>query len=90
MIGRIPRPPPPHDAFSISGKPTDAASLRIASKSVPSTSVAGITGTPAVIATRRAEALSPRARMVSALGPMKVMPFASQASTKSGFSDSRP
>jgi hypothetical protein len=42
--------------------------------SSPSTSVAGMTGTPASIATRRAEALSPKARMVSARGPMKVIP----------------
>ena len=41
-------------------------------------------------ATRRALALSPRARMVSALGPMKVIPAWVQASTKAGFSDSRP
>jgi hypothetical protein len=58
--------------------------------SSPSTSVAGITGTPAAMATLRALALSPSARIVSAFGPMKAMPAASQASTKSGFSDSRP
>ena len=58
--------------------------------SSPSTSVAGITGTPASTATRRALALSPRARIVSARGPMKVIPAASQASTKSGFSLRRP
>ena len=53
-------------------------------------SVAGITGTPAATATLRADALSPSARMVSAFGPMKVMPALSQASTKSGFSDKSP
>ena len=58
--------------------------------SSPKTSVAGMTGTPAAIATRRALALSPNWRMVSAFGPMKVIPAATQASTKSGFSDSRP
>ncbi len=55
-----------------------------------STSVAGITGTPALIATRRALALSPSIRMVSAFGPMKVIPASPQASTKSGFSDRSP
>ena len=54
--------------------------------SSPSTSVAGITGTPAAIATFRALALSPSARIVSAFGPMKAIPAAAQASTKSGFS----
>ncbi len=58
--------------------------------SSPSTSVAGITGTPAAIATLRALALSPSLRMVSAVGPMKAMPAAVQASTKSGFSLSSP
>ena len=62
----------------------------MASKSSPSTSVAGMTGTPASIATRRALALSPSARIVSARGPMKVIPASKQASTKSGFSDSSP
>ena len=66
------------------------ASLAMASKSSPSTSVAGMTGTPASMATLRAEALSPSARMVAAFGPMKVIPAASQASTNSGFSDSSP
>ena len=47
-------------------------------------------GTPAAIATRRADALSPSARIVSAVGPMKAMPASVQASTKSGFSLSSP
>ena len=54
------------------------------------TSVAGTTGTPASIATRLAEALSPSLRIVSAFGPMNFMPDSSHASTKSGFSDRRP
>ncbi len=58
--------------------------------SSPSTSVAGITGTPAAMATFRALALSPSARIVSALGPMKAMPASVQASTKAGFSDRSP
>ena len=55
-----------------------------------STSVAGTTGTPAAMAALRAEALSPSIRIAFAVGPMKAMPAASQASTKAGFSDSRP
>ncbi len=54
------------------------------------TGLAGITGTPAAIAAWRALALSPSIRMVSAFGPMKAMPAASQASTKAGFSLSSP
>jgi hypothetical protein len=52
----------------------DLLGLRRWPMSSPSTSVAGITGTPASMATRRALALSPSARMVSAFGPMKAMP----------------
>ncbi len=72
------------------GYPTASAMRRTSAMSSGSTSVAGITGTPAAMATRRALALSPSIRMVSARGPMKVMPAAVQASTSSGFSDSRP
>ena len=54
------------------------------------TSVAGTTGTPASIATRLAEALSPNLRIVSAFGPINLIPASSQASTKSGFSDKSP
>ncbi len=60
------------------------------SMSSGSTSVAGMTGTPALTATLRADALSPSIRMVSAFGPMKAMPASVQASTKSGFSERRP
>ena len=67
-----------------------SASARIASMSEPSTSVAGITGTPASMATRRAEALSPSLRITEAGGPMKVRPASVTASTRSGFSDSSP
>ena len=62
----------------------------MASMSSPKTSVAGITGTLASIATLRALALSPSALIVDACGPINTMPFLSQASTKSGFSESSP
>ena len=66
------------------------ASFRMMFISSPRTSVAGITGTLASIATFLAEALSPKARMVSALGPINVIPLESQASTKFGFSLNSP
>ena len=43
-----------------------------------------------LVAMRRADALSPSWRMVAAFGPIKMIPADSHASTKSGFSDSRP
>ena len=58
--------------------------------SEPSTPVAGITGTSASMATRRADALSPSRRITEAGGPTKVSPAAVTASTRSGFSDSSP
>ena len=62
----------------------------MADMSSPKTSVAGITGTSASIATLLALALSPNALIVAACGPMNTIPFFSQASTKSGFSESKP
>ena len=58
--------------------------------SVPSGSVAGMTGTSTEAARLRAATLSPRRRMVVGLGPMKVMPAAAQAAAKSGFSERKP
>ena len=63
---------------------------RTLSMSSGNTSVAGTTGTPAAIATLRADALSPNSRIVFAFGPINFIPASSQASTKLGFSDKRP
>ena len=67
-----------------------AAIFLASSISSGSGSLAGMTGTPTETARLRAETLSPKSRMVSADGPMKVMLAASQASANSGLSDSRP
>jgi hypothetical protein len=53
-------------------------------------SVAGITGTPASMARLRADTLLPSRRIVSAVGPTKMMPASLQASTNSGLSDRKP
>ena len=52
--------------------------------------VAGITGTPAEVARLRAATLLPSVRMMSGVGPMKMMPSRLQASTNSGFSERNP
>jgi hypothetical protein len=49
-----------------------------------------MTGTPAEIASSRADTLLPSRRMVCGDGPMKVTPAAAQASANSGLSESRP
>ena len=47
-------------------------------------------GTPAARATRRASTLSPPRRIVSAVGPTKIRPWASHASASSARSDRKP
>jgi hypothetical protein len=50
----------------------------------------GTTGAPAAETVARAAVLLPISRIASVLGPMKMMPAASQASTKSSFSERKP
>ena len=53
-------------------------------------STPGMMGTSAAMAICLEEILSPMAFMLATVGPMKVMPFFSQASTKLGFSARKP
>ena len=71
---RMPRPPPPNAALTISGKPICAGDLAACGGSVTGSSVPGTTGTPAFWASLRAAVLSPSRSRRSALGPMKVTP----------------
>ena len=73
---RMPRPPPPQLAFSITGYPMPRASCAHSVIFVGSGGVAGIIGTPADVARFRAATLLPRVRMVSGVGPTKTMPAA--------------
>ena len=50
----------------------------------------GVTGSPASMAALRAVILSPKRRICSAVGPIKVMPCFSTISAKSAFSDKNP
>ena len=86
----IPRPPPPQEALSITGNPKSFAILMRPVVSSGSISLAGITGTPALIAIFLASALFPNSLMVLGGGPIKLIPAFRQASAKSGFSDSKP
>ncbi len=87
---RIPRPPPPAAALTMTGYPIESA--RVCASSTPESgpSLPGTTGAPACLAISRAWALSPMRRMASGDGPMKVMPHARQISAKAEFSASRP
>ena len=53
-------------------------------------SVAGMTGAPTATARLRAATLLPSVRMVSGVGPMKMIPVAAQASANSGLSERKP
>ena len=87
----MPLPPPPRAAFTSSGNPTRSAAARTAAASFGSgNSAPGTTGTPARSAVRRALTLSPMTRIADAGGPTNVMPAASHASRKAGFSERKP
>ena len=90
LINLIPLPPPPQDAFNISGKPNFLAILIRSLGLSGKISLAGITGTPAFSAIFLAFALFPNFSIISADGPMNEIPALLQAFANSGFSDSRP
>ena len=87
---RMPRPPPPALAFTMTGYPICSATTRASSTVSTRPSLPGMRGTPASSMVALAWALLPILRMISALGPMKVMPQARQTSTKWAFSLRKP
>ncbi len=87
---RMPRPPPPQLALTMSGKPTSSARRRASAGSGGRAPVAGMTGTPARSATARASTLLPRRSMTRLGGPIHVIPSRTQASASSGFSARNP
>ena len=72
----------------MTGKPILMAAA--VASSVVSQVAPGTMGTPASPIFFRAAVLEPSCRMALPGGPMKVMPLASQASAKSGFSLRKP
>ena len=72
---RIPRPPPPAAALSISGNPASATKACASSALRAGCSMPGTTGTPARRAISLAFSLLPRSRIACGLGPMKAMPL---------------
>jgi hypothetical protein len=87
---RMPRPPPPADAFNSSGKPTRCAISAISSRSATAPSDPGVVGTPASRAARFASILSPINRIISAVGPTKITSSRAQRSANAGFSARKP
>ena len=84
-----PRPPPPATALMKTGKPISRAAAMSVSGSVDGGQEASV-GTPALRACSMAETLLPAMVSTSAEGPMKVMPLASHAAARSGFSERKP
>ena len=85
---RIPLPPPPDAALSITGKPIFVAAA--VASSVVSQRAPGTMGTPAADILSRAAVLLPIARIALAGGPMKTIPARSHASGSAGFSLRKP
>jgi hypothetical protein len=79
---RIPRPPPPLVAFTITGNPISLETFRAFSSVSTGPSLPGRIGTPALRITRRARALSPIRRITCGSGPMNLMWHASQTSAR--------
>ena len=86
----MPRPPPPKAALIIMGKPYSSVNAFTSSNFSTGPSVPGTTGTLHFIAKVRAETLSPRELIVSAVGPTNMRPAASTARAKSAFSERKP
>ena len=87
---RMPLPPPPAAALSMSGKPMVFAAARASASESTVPAVPGTIGTPAARAAARAASLSPSAAMVAGRGPMKAMPASSQACANAAFSAKKP
>ena len=86
---RIPRPPPPATALTKTGNPISSAPATSSSTSAEG-GVERSVGTPAARAAASARTLLPASSSTSAGGPMNVIPLASQARARSGFSDRNP
>src|SRR5208283_5015981 len=86
---RIPLPPPPAAAFSITGYPICSANLSVASMS-KLRSEPGTNGTPARFMFCRARVLEPINSIDSGVGPMNLRPASAQALAKRAFSERKP
>ncbi len=86
----MPRPPPPADAFTITGKPTLRAHSSASSAEAMMPSEPGRIGTPSFFMVARAFSFSPISRVTSGGGPMNLISEAWQTSAKLAFSLSSP
>jgi hypothetical protein len=87
---RMPRPPPPAVAFTMSGKPSSRATVRACSSASTGPPLQGATGTPQASAMRFEPILSPSARITSGSGPRKTTPSLRHSSANSACSETNP
>ena len=87
---RIPLPPPPAEAFTITGYPISAAAANASSVSETAPLVPGTHDTPDPSAKALDSILSPITLMACTSGPINARPAFCTASTNSAFSDKNP
>ena len=87
---RIPRPPPPAEAFINTGNPISCAAFLASSNVATLPLEPGTTGTPASIIKARAADLLPILSMTSPSGPINVIPQVFTKRANVAFSDRKP
>jgi hypothetical protein len=87
---RMPLPPPPADALTITGMPISRATAIASAASSMTPRWPGTVETPASAASFFDSILSPSTDMAPTFGPMKAMPAASSARAKAPRSDRKP
>ena len=90
QTARIPFPPPPAVAFSITGYPVFFAVFLHSEKSSIIPSLPGTHGTPAAFIVNLAVALSPILEIISHEAPMNLISCSSQIFENFAFSDRKP
>ena len=70
----MPRPPPPAEALTSTGKPISLPTSSASSTVATAPSEPGTQGTPSFFIVSLAAILSPMTRICSAVGPMKARP----------------
>ena len=87
---RMPFPPPPAEAFIMTGNPISAATLTASLLSASTPTYPGTVLTPAPAAIFLDSILSPMAAIAFTPGPMNVMPSSASFSAKVAFSERNP
>ncbi len=87
---RMPLPPPPADALTMTGRPMSFATTSASSASAMIPSEPGVTGTPAAVIVALAAALSPISSMLSGDGPMNFIPCSRHRRLNSARSARKP